>query len=68
MEHSGAGRPTRLTACVAALTAPALLAAGPVAAAIPAAETVGVHGELLAEHFSSVTPGNRPNATRCTPW
>jgi endo-1,4-beta-xylanase len=30
----------------------------PVGAAITAAETVGVHGQLLAKHFSSVTPGN----------
>lgn len=30
----------------------------PVGAAITAAETLGVHGELLARHFTSVTPGN----------
>ncbi|MFI7546752.1 endo-1,4-beta-xylanase [Actinoplanes sp. NPDC049599] len=30
----------------------------PVGAAITAAETVGVHGQLLAKHFASVTPGN----------
>ena len=30
----------------------------PVGAAITAAETVGAHGQLLARHFSSVTPGN----------
>jgi endo-1,4-beta-xylanase len=30
----------------------------PVGAAITAAETVGVHGQLLARHVNSVTPGN----------
>lgn len=30
----------------------------PVGVAITAAETLGVHGELLARHFDTVTPGN----------
>ncbi|MEV0643888.1 endo-1,4-beta-xylanase [Phytomonospora sp. NPDC050363] len=30
----------------------------PIGAAITRAETLGVHGELLARHFDSVTPGN----------
>jgi len=30
----------------------------PVGAAITAVETLGAHGQLLAKHFSSVTPGN----------
>nr|BFE72964.1 hypothetical protein GCM10020092_062650 [Actinoplanes digitatis] len=36
----------------------------PVGAAITAAETLGVHGELLARHFTSVTPRQRAQVGR----